>query len=110
MNLIGIQILGIICGLIMIFLTYYSLKKKEFTGFDFILWFLVWFGFTLAVIFPMTLKFFLQTFGVISVVQLFSILGIMFIFVVSFYLYKTVRKNKKQIEELVKKIALEKIK
>ncbi len=110
MDFIGIQILALIFGLVMMFLTYYSLRKREFSGIDFALWLLVWLGFTLAAIFPMTLKFFLQTFGVISVVQLFSILGMMFIFVVTFYLYKTVRKNKKQIEEVVKKVALEKVK
>ena len=110
MDFLGIQVLALIFGFVMMFLTYYSLRKREFTGLDFALWILVWLGFTLASIFPMTLKFFLQTFGVISVVQLFSILGMMFIFVVTFYLYKTVKKNKKRIEEVVKKVALEKAK
>lgn len=110
MDFIGIQILAVVFGLVMLFMTYYSLKKKQFSAWDFMLWAVVWIGFTLAVIFPTSLKVVLQTFGVISVVQLFSILGMMFIFVVVFFLYKTVKKNNRQVEEIVTKMALKKVK
>ena len=99
-NFIGVELLGLVFGVVMMYLTYLAFRKKDFVFGDFLLWFLVWLGFSLAVIFPWTLKGFMETFGVVSVVQVFSILGMMFIFVVVFYLYKTVRKSQKKLEEV----------
>ena len=110
MDFYGIQILGLIFGIVMLYLTYLSFRKKDFMFGDFLLWFLVWLGFSLAVIFPSSLKLFMQTFGVVSVVQVFSILGMMFIFVLVFYLYKTVRKSQRKMEQVVKEVALRKVK
>ena len=101
----GIQIVGVIFGLAMLYLSYVYFKKKDFTTNDFILWLSVWIAFLLVVIFPGTVRFLLNTLNVEDAVTLFTIFGFMFIFGMVVYLYRIVRKSQKKIESVVIEIA-----
>lgn len=106
-NLLGIQIFAVVFALTMLYFTYFYFKRKDLNFNDLLVWFVVWIIFLLGVLFPRYLDFFMyQVFDVISVIQLFSIFGFMFFAIIIFYLYKTVRKNQKQVERLVKEIAI----
>lgn len=101
-----LEIMGLFFAIVMFYFTYSSFKRKEFLFADFIIWSIVWVGFSLVVMFPESISFFIRKIGFISVVQLLSILGIMFIFVIVFYLYKVVRKCQFKIDKLVREVAL----
>lgn len=108
-NFLGIQFLGVFFGLFMLYLTVLYFRRKDLTVADFLIWVPVWIIFLIGITFPTTLKFFLQTFNVISAIQLFTILGFMFFSLVIFYLYRSVRINSKKVEKLVRTIALKNI-
>jgi len=61
MALIGIQIVGLIFGLIMIYFSYVYFRRKEFSPRDFIMWGAVWTAFIIAILFPQKLNIFLDT-------------------------------------------------
>lgn len=106
---LGIQVLGIIFGLFMLYLTILCFRKKDLNTGDIIVWIPIWILFLIGVIFPKTLDVFMQTFNVIGAIQLFSILGFMFFAIIVFYLYRAVRINSKRVEKLVRIIALKKV-
>jgi len=110
MVLIGIQIVGLIFGLVMIYFSFINFKRKEFSPRDFIIWGTIWVIFMIAIIFPQKLNIFLETLKITSALWLFTILGFLFLFAMVFYLHAISRRNQRKIESLVKKIALEEAK
>ena len=109
-NFLGVQILGVLFGLFMLYLTILYFRRRDLNPGDVLIWVPVWIVFLIGVAFPKTLDFFLQTFNVISAIQLFTILVFMFFAIVIFYLYRSVRVNSKRVEKLVRIIALKKVK
>lgn len=107
---VGIQLFGILFGIAMIYFAFLYYKKKDLTINDFIVWILVWIFFIFAVLFPQKLNVFMETLGVIGAMQLFAVVGIVFLSAVVFYLYTRVRKNQKQLAKIVKEIALKEVK
>jgi hypothetical protein len=110
-NLLGIQIFAVIFALVMLYFTYFYYRRKDLNINDLLVWSIVWIVFLFGVLFPQNLDFFMyQVFNVISVIQLFTIFGFIFFSIIIFYLYKTVRKNQRKIEKLVKNIAIKEAK
>jgi hypothetical protein len=103
--IIGLQVLGIIFGLAMLYFTFFYYKRKDFSVTDLFLWGGIWVAFLYGVILPETLDVFLQTFRVQGAMHLFTIAGFMFLFAIVFYLYKAQKKNEKRLETFVRKIA-----
>jgi hypothetical protein len=104
----GLQILGILFGLIMIYLTFINFKRKNFDTKDFAIWIIVWIFFLFMTIFPNLVYGIMQSLKIERTVDFFVIGGFMFFSVVIFYLYRSVRKNENKVEEIVRKIALKK--
>ena len=104
----GLQIIGILFGLIMIYLTFINFKKKNYDTKDFAIWTVVWAFFLLMTIFPKVIYGVMESLEIERTVDFFVIGGFMFFSVVIFYLYRSVRKNEKKVEEIVRKIALRK--
>jgi len=107
---VGIQVVGFIFGIGMLFLSYLYFRKKEFGPRDFAVWFLVWIIFLIAVMFPKTVNILLDTLGIVSALWLFTIAAFLFLFALVFYLHVSVRRSQKKLETVVKKVALKKVK
>jgi len=103
---LGIQLVGIIFGVAMIYLAFLYYKKRDFTINDFTIWLIVWILFIIAVIFPQGLNYFLEELGVISAMQLFTIMGFIFIFATVFYLFVLERRSQRKLARIVKAIAI----
>ena len=106
---LGIQIFGILFGLFMIYITFLSGKRREFTTKEGGFWILVWVGFMLITIFPNSLDFLVK--GVLKLqrpLDFFIIAGFMFMIGFIFYSYTLIRKIQKKTEEIVRKMAIEK--
>ncbi len=104
----GVQILGILFGLIMIYLTFLSFRKKDYDVKDFSLWILVWLFFLFITIFPKVVYGIMESLEIQRTVDFFVIGGFMFFTIIIFYLYKSVRKTEKRVETIVRKVALKK--
>ncbi|MFH1642896.1 MAG: DUF2304 domain-containing protein [Nanoarchaeota archaeon] len=107
--LLGIQIVGILFGLFMLYITFLHGKRKEFNSKEGIFWIFAWIAFTILVIFPNALDLFAREILSISrTLDFLIILGFMFLIGISFFNYIAVRKAQNQIEKIVRKIALDK--
>tara|TARA_Y100000310_G_scaffold345650_1_gene467730 strand:+ start:3899 stop:4231 length:333 start_codon:yes stop_codon:yes gene_type:complete len=106
--LIGIQILGLLFGLLMLYLSFVNYKRKEFTIKECSFWLVLWALFIVVTIIPGSLDFFVENLELTRTMDLFIILGFMFLIGAVFYTYTIVRKNQKKLESIVRKVAIEK--
>jgi len=105
---LGIQIIGIVFAIGMIFLTYLCYRKNDFNIKDFSLWMIAWILFLIAAIFPNTLNKALESLRIYSVFDVFVVGGFIFITSIVFYLYRVTRRNQRKLEKVVKELALKK--
>ena len=106
---LGIQVLGVLFGLFMLYLTFLHGKRKEFTNKEGIFWILLWIMFIFISIMPGSLDFIvMDLIGLSRPLDFFIISGFMFLIGSTFYTYTIVRKNQNKVEEIVRKIAIEK--
>jgi len=102
----GIQLLGILFGLVQSYFTFLHFKRREFTIREFIGWEAVWVSFVVITLFPQPFATFAVGFGVIRPLDLFIILGFIVTLSISFYTYVNVDKLRKQFEKAVRDLAL----
>ncbi len=106
--ILGIQILGVLFVLFMVYITFLHQRRNEFTAKESIFWFGAWIFFLLLVIFPTYLDFFIK--NVLNFnrrLDFFIVLGFMFLIGMIFHTYTIVRKNQNSVEKVVRKIAID---
>src|SRR3990167_4353432 len=105
---LGIQLLGSLFALFMLYVTFLHQKRKEYTVREYIFWSLFWVAFGLVSIFPSSLDPITKVLKLSRTLDLFIILGFMFLIGVVIYIYDIVRKTQKKVEDVVRKFAIEK--
>jgi len=108
MEIIGIQIIGVLFGLLVFYLTFLHFKRKEFTSKEFLLWALLGLFFILFSVFPELVYPLSDLVKLKRPLDLFILLGFMFLIGAVFYTYSNMRQVQKKLEELVRKLAIEK--
>lgn len=110
-KILGIQIFGVLFGLFMIYLTFIHRKRKEFTVKEGAAWILLWISFIFFVIFPKIVdRYVVERFHFVRAFDFFVVMGFLAIFAIVYYMYGIVRINQNQMEELIRKIAIDKAK
>ena len=104
---LGIQVFGIVFGGFILYMSFLQWKKREFTINEWAFWsfFALLFGVISA--FPDAINPLLPHLKLQRKLDLFIILGFMFLIFATFYSYRVVRKTQKGLEELVRQLALE---
>jgi hypothetical protein len=106
-KIIGIQILGVLFGLFMIYLTFLHRKRGEFTVKEGGAWILMWLGFIFFVLFPKIVDIYItKKLHFVRAFDFFVVLGFIVIFGIVFYMYGIVRINQNQMQEIVRKLAI----
>lgn len=106
-EILGIQILGILFGLFMIYYVFLHYKRKELTIKEYSFWIILWVLFIILTLFPWLLKPIIRSIGFARTMDFFIVAGFMFLIGSLFYIYLLVRSNQKRLEEIVRKIAFE---
>jgi len=103
----GIQLVGVVLSLGIVYLTYLYYRRKEFSAQDLLIWIGVAAVFLFASLFPRVLDVFLTPLTVYRVFDLLTIGGFAVLFAIVFRVYRIVRKNEKNLDRLVRGMALE---
>lgn len=106
-GLLGIQIIGLLFALLMSYFSFVSYKRKEFKTSEFVFWITIWVVFIAVTLFPGFLDPVIAGLNIARKMDLFTIAGFMFLIGLVFYSYMQTRRNKRKIESVVRKIALE---
>lgn len=107
-GILGIQILGILFGVFMLYYVFLHYKRKELTIKEYSFWVILWILFIILTLFPWLLKPLVKSIGFARTMDFFIVAGFMFMIGSLFYIYLLVRGNQKRLEEIVRKIAFEK--
>ena len=105
---LGIQIIGVLFGLFLVYLTFLFHKRREFTVNEWLFWTAMAFSFMVVSLFPQLLDPIVKSLSLTRTMDLFIILGFMFLIAAVFYSYKITRDTQKKLEEVVRIIALQK--
>jgi len=106
---LGIQVAGILFGCLMIYFTFLHYKRKQFTIKEYIFWNCFWILLMVVALFPNILDFFVKDIlNLYRTLDFLVIGGFLFLIGALFYTYSIVRQTQKKVEEIVRKIAIEK--
>jgi hypothetical protein len=103
----GVQVLGILFCVIMLYLTYVQYRRKSYGYRSLILWVLVWLAALVVVSFPKTIYGLMQVLEIQRTADFFVLFGFAFFAVIVFYMYITVKRNNEKLEGLVRSLAME---
>lgn len=106
--LVGIQFVGLIFALVMIYLTFVYYKRKNYDWQSALLWIIVWLGVGVIIVFPQTIYGLMQALEIERTADFFVMSGFALFSVIIFYLYGTVKRTNKRMNELVRALAYEK--
>lgn len=101
----GVQILILLFGLVMIYFTFLYYKRANYEKVGLVFWLLVWLGFIFLGMFPQTVYGVMEALSIQRTADFFYAGGMVLFSVVLFYLYNITKKNQKQIEIVVRKLA-----
>ena len=105
---LGIQIVGFLFGLFIMYLTFLNYKRKEFTTKEFVFWIFLWVIFIILTLFPFLLDPIVKSFGFFRALDVLIVSGFLFLIAATFYTYTVTRKIQKQVEILVRAVAMKK--
>ena len=104
----GIQILGIVFALLMIYLTYVYYKRNNYGYKSMFMWLVVWIGVLVIISRPSTVYGIMQALEIERTADFFVMSGFTLFSIIIFYLYIVVKKSNQKVEELVRSLAIEK--
>lgn len=105
---LGIQIAGFLFGLFMIYYSYINYNRKEFTIKEFGFWLVLWIIFIVISLFPYILDPIAKSLNFARTFDLLVISGFIYLILSIFYVYTITRKNQKQLEKIVRAMAMKK--
>jgi hypothetical protein len=105
---LGIQVFGLVFSAFILYVSFLFYKKKEFTLTEWGFWALFALVFAIISVFPELLDPIVSSLNLARTLDLFIILGFMFLIAATFYTYRVTRSTNKRMEELVRILALEK--
>lgn len=109
-DLLGIQIIGVLFGAFMLYYTFLHYKRKEFKKIEYAFWLVFWVLFLIVTIVPEILDPIVKTLNFARTLDVFIILGFLFLIGITFYMYTMTKVNQNKLEKVVREVALERVK
>ncbi len=106
--ILGIQVGGSLFGLFMIYYSFLNYKRREFTAKETSFWIALWSLFIIIALFPFILDPILKPLGFFRAFDFLIMTGFLFLIAAIFYTYTITRKNQKQVETIVRNLAIKK--
>ncbi len=104
--ILGLQIIGILFSLIMVYFALLHYKKGHLNGMEISSWILIWVLVIFVVIFPEVVRIYANSFAVSRVLDLLIAGAFVVVFIMVASSYVRASQLEKRIEELVRKLAL----
>ena len=106
---LGIQYIGMLFGLLLLYLSFFHFKRKEFTLNEAGVWGLVGIAFIILSFYPSILDPIVEKLKFARSLDLLIVIGFMFLIGAMFHTYSIARRSDRRIEQLVRKVALENV-
>jgi hypothetical protein len=104
--MIPIQILGVLLGLAMLYITYDYYRRKGLELKDIAGWVVLWCTFILVVLFPVVLLFISKKLNLSGAIDVIMVVSFVVMIYLVFNLYNRIKKIERNMEKMVEGIAL----
>ena len=104
--MVGIQLIGVIVGLSAVHLTHLYYKRSHFSKKELVFWAGVWCAFIAVALFPTSVSPLTGYLGLARPMDLVMIVAFIVLFSLTFHNYVMGRKHDRELERLVREIAL----
>ena len=102
---LGIQLIGLIFGLFMLYLSFLYSKKQVFTSREWIVWTGIWIIFLVLSLFPQLIDPLVDRLKLARAMDFFISCGFMLFAGIIFYTYNITRNNQRKLEDLTRETA-----
>ncbi|MBT3405549.1 DUF2304 domain-containing protein [Candidatus Woesearchaeota archaeon] len=106
----GLQFIGILFALVMIYFTFLYYKREQYDKRGFIVWLIIWVGFMIMVTIPQTIYGVMEALQIKRTVDFFVIGGFLIFSVILFRMYIITKQTQKKVEDLVRDVAIKGVK
>ncbi|MFT4343312.1 MAG: DUF2304 family protein [Candidatus Woesearchaeota archaeon] len=106
--ILGVQIVGIIFALAMMYAAFVHYKRKVLTQLEHLFWQITWVIFLLVSVFPQTGSFLARSLDITRTMDVFVVLGLVFVLGIVFANYISIRKTTHKVEEAIRVLAMQK--
>lgn len=106
--ILGIQLLGLVFGLWMAYITFTSFKRKELSLHGHVFWQTIWIGLLVLVLFPGILSPVVKALQFSRAMDVLVVCGFLMLLAIVFHNYILIRKTQRRLEEVVRNIAKQK--
>lgn len=103
--MLGIQLIGIIFALGLLYASYTNLKKKSFTINEYLFWSVISIAIIVSALFPSIFNPIIETLSFKRTLDFLTVIGFLFLIAGLMYLYVVVRNLNTRLERLAMKIA-----
>jgi hypothetical protein len=105
---LGIQVIGVVFALLMLYLTFLFYMKNNYTRAAFVFWIAVWICALVLVLFYQQLTFLSTQLKFARTTDLYIAIAVMFFGAITFLNYANVKRQERKVEELVRNMAMRK--
>jgi len=105
--MLGIQLLGIIFALGLLYASYMNLKKKSFTINEYIFWSVISIAIIITALFPSIFNPIVETLNFKRTLDFLTVVGFLFLITGLMYVYIVVRNLNNRLEKLARNIAVQ---
>ncbi|MBS3063627.1 MAG: DUF2304 domain-containing protein [Candidatus Diapherotrites archaeon] len=102
----SIILVGLVFSAVMLYFTHLYYRRGQFSRRDFAFWALIWVGFGVLLLTYQGIQQLSHLFGVIRFLDFVTILAVMALFALMFYVFERMRLLQKKIEKIVEAVAL----
>jgi hypothetical protein len=104
--MVQLQVFSILFAMFIIYWSHSSYRRGDIRLMEFLFWFLVWSGFSIAVLFPQSTSVLVERLAINRMMDLFMIVGFTLVWGVVFFTHLEVRRLQRKMVQLVREIAL----
>ena len=108
--ILGIQLIGIMFTIFMVYLTFLGYKQNKLSKSEWIIWLTVWISFFIVTLFPSILNPILETLNLYRAMDLYISIGFLFFIIVIFNMYTSLRSTQVKVEAIIRELATRNIK
>ena len=101
-----LQVIGTIFALAMLYLTFLSYKKREYSVNDLALWSSIWAGFLVALLFPAVFSSLIKPFMLTRVFEVLVVAAFLVLFFLVFRIDRATKRNNRTIRDFVRDSAI----
>lgn len=103
----GIQLLGILFALVMVYFTFLYYKRGSYGTRAFVFWMVLWGGFLFLASFPRLVYGFMDVLAIERTADFFVIIALLIFSVIIFNLYVRQKQFEEKLEKVVRKVAFD---